>query len=254
MAFSSDFYVSGNSWLHRMDPRVKLFMTAVMMLAALRMNTFFPVITMLALIHVLFLSAGIPKVKFAQVWKMMLPVMVMIFLMWPFFYREGVSLVKFWVVDITLGGLFQGITMALRICVLGFACFSLLFTTGEARIIRGLVKLGVPYKLGLMLAIALRYLPTFFGIIGMVTDAQKARGLELDKGPLFKRLKAYIPILVAVLITAFKTSDNLSNALEARGFGAQVFRRTYYCDIRMRTVDYVAAALILGAGVLSFWS
>jgi len=254
MAFNSDFYIAGNSWLHRLDPRVKLLMTVSMMLIGLKMHSLFPVITGLLFIHVLLLTAKIPKAKFVWVWKMLFPVTVMIVILWPFFYKDGVTLIGFGPVAITTGGLIQGVAMALRICILGFACFVLLFATDQAKIVRGLVKMGVPYRVGLMLAITLRYIPTFFGIIEMVTDAQKVRALNIEEGSLIKKLRAYMPILVAVLITGLKTSDNLSNALETRAFSSSVKQRTYYTDIKMRKPDYILLILIpLATAALLIW-
>jgi energy-coupling factor transport system permease protein len=253
MAFSSDFYIRENSWLHRLDPRVKLFLTVALMVIGFRMDTLFPAAGLLVGIHLMLLTARIPRNKFIWVWKLLLPVTVMIIVLWPLFNREGMPLFRIGFLEITLGALVQGIAMSLRICILGFACFVLLFSTDQARIVRALVKLGVPYRLGLMLAIALRYLPTFFGILTMVTEAQKARGLNLDEGPLIKKLKAYMPILVAVLISGLKTSDNLSNALETRAFSASVKRRTYYTDIRMRALDYVLVFVIAAGSALIFW-
>ena len=138
----------------------------------------------------------------------------------------------------------DGVAMACRICFLGFACFLLLFATDQAKIVRGIVKLGVPYKCGLTLAIALRYLPTFFGIFNMVSDAQKARGLETH-GKFSAKLKSYMPILIAVLITGLRTSDNISNALETRAFGASVKDRTYFSDIKMGAADAISVVLIV---------
>jgi energy-coupling factor transport system permease protein len=253
MAFSSDFYIRDNSWLHRLDPRVKLLLTVALMVVAFRINTLFPAAALLIGIHLMLLSARIPRAKFVWVWTLLLPVTIMIIILWPLFTQDGRVLFTFGIIKITAGAIIQGAAMSLRICTMGFACFVLLFSTDQARIVRALVKLGVPYRLGLMLAIALRYLPTFFGIITMVTEAQKARGLNLDEGPLFKKLKAYMPILVAVLISGLKTSDNLSNALETRAFSSSVKKRTYYTDIAMRPMDYTVLVLIIAAAGLSLW-
>lgn len=252
MGFSSDFYIKKDSWLHRLDPRVKLLLSVALMVVSLSVTDLITIVIILAGIHLMLISAQIPMNRFVWVWKMMLPVTIMIILLWPLFYRDGKVLVSFWIITITAGGIIEGVAMALRICALGFACFILLFTTDQTKIVRGLVKMGVPYKIGLMLAITLRYLPTFFGIINMVSDAQKARGLNLEGGSLFKRLKAYMPILVAVLITGLKTSDNLSNALETRALGAAVKKRTYFSDIRMGVVDYLACVCIMAGTCAMF--
>ena len=67
--------------------------------------------------------------------------------------------------------------MGLRIPALGFACFITLFTTSQTKLVRGLTSLGMPYKAGLTLATALRYIPVFFSIFQSVSEAQRARGL-----------------------------------------------------------------------------
>ncbi|MDR2028087.1 MAG: energy-coupling factor transporter transmembrane protein EcfT [Treponema sp.] len=249
MAFSGDFYIRRDSWLHRLDPRVKLVLTAALAAIALRINTLFPALAMLGGIHLLLISARIPRAKFLWVWTLLLPVTIMILIFWPLFNREGRVLFSFGILRITLEALMEGAAMSLRICIMGFACFVLLFSTDQAKIVRALVKLGIPYRIGLMLAIALRYLPTFFGIITMVTEAQKSRGLDLDRGPLIKKLKAYMPILAAVLISGIKTSDNLSKALETRAFSAPARKRTCYSDIAMRPGDFVFLGITLAATV-----
>jgi energy-coupling factor transport system permease protein len=245
MGFSSDFYIQRDSWLHKLDPRVKLLLSVALMVVILSTTDLIAILIILTGIHLLLLSAQIPKNRFVWVWKMVLPVNIMILVLWPLFYQEGQKLLTLGPIVITLGGIIQGLAMALRITALGFACFILLFTTDQTKIVRGLVKLGVPYKVGLMLAISLRFLPTFFGIITMVSDAQKARGLNLEQGSIITRLRAYMPILVAVLITGLRLSDNLANSLETRAFGAAVKKRSYLNDIRMTTADVFCSILII---------
>jgi energy-coupling factor transport system permease protein len=249
MDCSDDFYTRRDSALHRLDPRVKLSLSAALLVVAFRIDAPLPAVLTLAGIHLLLMSAGIPRVKILRVWGQLLPVCVMVAVLWPLFNREGRALFSFGLLRITVEALVEGIVMGLRIAVMGFACYVLLFSTDQAKIVRALVKLGIPYRAGLMLAIALRYIPAFFAVIAMVTEAQKARGLNLDEGPLLKRLKVRIPILAAVLIYGIKTSDSLSNALEARAFSAPVKKRTCYSDIAMRPADFVVLALILAAAV-----
>jgi energy-coupling factor transport system permease protein len=249
-----DFYIKEDTWLHRFDPRVKIILTVVLMFVVLSLKSLLPIVIILSAIHAALISAKIPINRFQWVWKMMLPVTIMIIVLWPFFYHSGKELVHFGILNITSGGLLEGTAMALRICALGFACFILLFTTDQNQIVRGLVKMGLPYTIGLTFAITLRYLPTFFGIIGMVIDAQKARGLDLNTGGPIRRMKSYMPVLVAVLITGLKTSENLSNALETRAFSVSVKKRTYFNDIRFRAADGVATVCIIGAAVLRIYT
>jgi energy-coupling factor transport system permease protein len=111
--------------------------------------------------------------------------------------------------------------------------------------VRSFVKLGLPYNGGLVIAISLRYIPTFYGTYNTVAQAQQARALDLKKGSLFQRLRQYMPILVAMIISALRTADKLAKALESRALGFKGARRTCYRDIAFRPVDYVYLALIL---------
>ena len=177
---------------------------------------------------------------------MMLPVNIMIILLWPVFSSEGTNILfSIGTFSVTRESLLHGVAMATRITILGFACFVLLLTTDQTTIVLGLVKMGVPYEWGLTFAVALRYLPTFYNIINMVTDAQKTRGLDLEKGSFFIRLKAYMPIIVSVIITALKASSNLSNALETRAFGISSRQRTYLHELRMNIADYTALGIMV---------
>jgi energy-coupling factor transport system permease protein len=104
--------------------------------------------------------------------------------------------------------------------------------------VRGFLALRVPYTWGLTLALALRYLPIFAGLLAQVRDAQQARGLDLEQRHFWQRLAAYRPVLVAMVITALRQSEHLGWALEARATGAAGVRRTIYRPLRLRRADW----------------
>jgi len=85
-----------------------------------------------------------------------------------------------------------------------------------------------------------------------VVDAQRSRGLELDKGNLLKRVRNYIPILIPLLLIAIRRSLELAEALEARGFPGKEGRTSLFL-LRFRPVDYLLIGISLGGIVLSFW-
>jgi energy-coupling factor transport system permease protein len=132
---------------------------------------------------------------------------------------------------------------------LAFAFLVLLFSTDQARLVRGLVKLGLPYEWGLTLAIALRYLPTLYGIYTTVSEAQQARGWVIGEGRFVQRIKSYLPILVAIIVTSLRLADNLSLALAARGFQSGD-KRTHLRELKLGPADkvclpFLAASLIV---------
>jgi len=217
----------------------------------LAFNNPFVMLAALASAHAIILSARIPRSRIRWVWQMMLPITVLIPCLWILFYPDGSRvLLHLWLVRVTALGIAQGLTVALRVDALAFVFFAWLFSTDQATLVRSLVRLGLPFEWGLVVAIALRYLPTFYGAFTMIAEAQQARALDLSQGGPIRKARAYLPILVAMIITALRTSENLAKALEARAFAAGA-RRSSLKDLRLRPGDLaVAAGLLLLAAVL----
>ncbi len=197
--------------------------------------------------HLALLSAGVPGSRLRWAWRTMLPLTIMVPLLWPLFYHEGsLTLLRVGPVWITGLSLLRGVAVALRINALAFVWFVLLFTTDQARLIRGLVRLGLPYSWGLTAAIALRYLPVLQETYSTVSEAQQARGLVLGRGHYLQAARAQLPILVAVLIGALRTTDQLALALQARAYSPHR-PRTSYRELRLARLD---VALLLAIGLL----
>ena len=122
--------------------------------------------------------------------------------------------------------------------------FVILFTTRQNDLVRGLVRLGLPFEWGLTLSIALRYIPNFSHTIALIQEAQAARGLQVERGDLVGRLRGVVPVLVALIISVLRTSDTLGMALAVRGVGSG-HPRTVWRDIRFSWQDWVVLTLIL---------
>jgi energy-coupling factor transport system permease protein len=249
MPVGVDLYVRRDSWVHRADPRVKLLFVAAALVVLLVFKNVFFLTGVLILLQVLHLSARIPGKKIVFIWRTLLPISILIASLWVFFYPTGTPIVEFWFVKITLLSVVQGIVLALRINAMAFAVFAWLYTTDHPSIVRSLVKLKMPYEWGLILALALRYIPTFQAMYGMISEAQQARGLRITKGTGFRRVRALMPIFVAMVISAMRASDQLAKALESRAFGAQGVERTFLRDIHFRSLDWVYTAAIIGLAI-----
>lgn len=253
MSFSFDLYVERRSWLHRLDARVKLLFVAVASGLLLAYHDLPVMLGALAGAHAILLSAGIPRSRIRWVWRMMLPITILIPILWLLFYDDGGRLLlSFWFVRVTTMDVVRGLAVALRVDALAFVFFIWLFSTDQATLVRSLVRLGLPYEWGLVVAIAFRYLPTFYGVFGTIQDAQQARALDLSKGGPLKRARSYLPILVAMIITALRTTENLSRALEARAFGSRT-RRTCLHDLHARPLDVAVAVGMLVAAAALVW-
>ena len=254
MSLLYDLYQPGDSWLHRLDSRVKLACALCGCVLLLLFKSLVIMVAALLGTHLVLLSAHIARRRIAWVWKMTLPTMGMIAVLWVLLYRgEGRVLLSWWFIEITAYNLAEGMAMALRIGALAFVIFFWLFSTDQATLVRSLVALGLPYEWGLTLGMALRYLPTMANVFRMISDAQQARALNLTTGNPLKRARAYIPITVAMLITALRTAQSLSYALESRALGA-TRQRTYFRRLHFRRIDAVWLAGILVVTAFLLWA
>jgi len=199
----------------------------------------------------------VPGHKVKWVWRAMLPINILLPILWVIFYPDPnhltpqppnyltTVLFQFWFLKVTALSVLRGVSLALRLDAIAFICFTWLFTTDQASLVRSLVKLGLPFEWGLVLAIGLRYIPTFYGLYTVVSEAQQARALDLSRGNFFTRVRSYLPILVAMLISALRTSEKLARAMESRALGLPGVKRTCQRDIRFRPADYVYTALLV---------
>jgi len=250
MSLVYDLYQPGGSWLHRLDPRSKLLCALCLCVALLLARELWLIAALLLLTQVVLLSAGIARQRIGWVWKLALPTMLLIAVMWLLFYRgEGRTLLAFWRIEISSGNLIDALAMGLRLGALAFTFFCFLFSSEQDAIVQGLVALGLPYRAGLTLAIALRQLPTMANALRTISQAQQARGLDLSRGGLLQRAHAYIPITIAMFISAIRSAERLAHALESRALGARP-RRTSLHPLRWSSADtcltVVSALMLVG--------
>jgi energy-coupling factor transport system permease protein len=252
MSLPASLFVPGDSWVHALDPRVKLTFAVMFTLVLLTVNSLPVFLGGLLLCHALLLAARVPPGRIVWAWRLMLPITLMIPLLWPLFAApEGAPLVHIGPLTVTWPGVWQGLAAALRVDALAFAGFVWLFTTDQTAMVLGFVGLGIPYEWGLALAIALRYIPTMHSTLERVLDAQRARGLVTASANPLQAARAYIPALVPMLIQALRTADHLSRALEARAFGAPGRVRTSRRRLHFVGRDaFTLALIVLGSGAL----
>ena len=249
MSVGFDVFLPGRSWLHRLDPRVKLVGVVVLSVGLLVADALWVMALATVGLHAVLLAAGVPVRRLLGVWRAIATLLALIVVLWPLFDRAGEPvLLQFGWFRITGEALVRGVTAAVRIAALSFVVFAWLATTDERALIRAFVRLGLPHRWGVALAIGLRSIPGLAGIYGAVVDAQAARGHRLD-GPLPARLRSHLPILVATLVTALRLADQTARALDARAFGAPI-RPTTLRDLRMRPADWLALAVLLGGALL----
>ena len=217
-------YFPGNSVVHKLDPRTKLVMLVVYIVAL-----FLAVSWVSYGVMLLFLVSciAISKIPVKSIFRGMKPlVMILIFTgVLNIFFTDGETvLVSFWVITITLEGVVRAFFMMIRILMLISGTFLLTYTTSPIALTDGLESLLGPLKkiklpvheLAMMMCIALRFIPTLIEETDKIMSAQKARGADFETGSLMQRVKALVPILVPLFISAFRRADELATAMECR--------------------------------------
>jgi energy-coupling factor transport system permease protein len=129
------------------------------------------------------------------------------------------------------------ISLTLRFIVL-VTSFSLFFiTTSPDKLSLALEKTKIPYEFNFAFITAIRFVPVLADEAQTIMDAQRSRGLELDKGNFFTRIRNYIPILLPLIINSIRRSLELAEAMESRAFGASEHRTNLY-ELKMNKLDY----------------
>ena len=217
-------YFPGNSVIHRLDPRTKLIVLVVYMVALFVASGWVSYgVLLLFLLTVIKISA-IPGKSIVRGMKPLVMILVFTGVLNLFFNKDGRVLVDFWGITITTGGAERAAFMLVRILMLVTATFLLTYTTSPISLTDGLESLMNPLKvikvpvheLSMMMCIALRFIPTLIEETDKIMSAQKARGADFESGKLMERAKALIPILVPLFISAFRRADELATAMECR--------------------------------------
>jgi len=238
-----DVYLAGDSWLHRLDPRAKLWAVLLAGLTGLLFRHLAVLAALLLVVHLGLIAARIPAGRIRWLWARLVPLLLLILVLQPLFAPgPGPDLLRLGPLRLTVAGILEGVSFALRAGALTFLAALLLLTTDPSRLVQAMVKLGVPYAWGLTVGLSIRYLPTTYGLLVTVREAQQARGWVLERGNLFRRAQAYVPILVATIIAALRLSDNLGLALAARGLGYPA-QRTTMIDLTFGARDWAAVIL-----------
>lgn len=254
-------YIPGDSFVHRLDPRSKLiFVFAFIIIVFLANNVATYALILAFTLFVIFMS----KIRLYFLINGLKPVIILLvftFLIHIIFTREGDILFELGFFKVYEEGLRQGIFISIRFLVLVFMTSILTLTTSPISITDGievllnpLKKLKMPvHELALMMSIALRFIPTLMDETDKIMKAQMARGSDLSAGPLKDRLKAVVPLLVPLFVSAFKRAEDLATAMEVRGYrGGE--GRTRYRQLKWDWRDSLSIVLLVAmTAVLVFF-
>ena len=247
-------YFPAKSVLHRADPRMKICLTIFAIVLIFTSQNFFSLGLVVAGVAAAMVLSKIPIRLYLKSLKAIL-ILVIFTSVLNIFYGTGEPLWQWGIFRVTLNGILNSIFVSVRIVILILTTSILTFTTSPTqltdaieRLLRPLAKLHVPvHEFAMMMTIALRFVPTLLEETDKIMSAQKARGADMESGGLMQRIKALVPVLIPLFVSAFRRAYDLATAMESRCYhGGE--GRTKMKILKLGQTDW----LILGTVLLFF--
>ncbi len=252
MPVGYSIYVETPSTLHqKIDPRTKLTALVAIFILALEFNH--PLV--LGLLTVGVLAVGVwAKLSIKRFQPFLLGASWFLFLgilIWPAYIKQGLPLFTIFGLTITLDGLLFGVAMGLRVALMVVAAGVWMMSTSPQKMTLGLLKMGLPYKAGLAMSTSIRFVPLINAERATIMEAQRARGLHMERGNPLARARKSISVIGPMFLRAIDLAQSLAIAMDARGFGARD-TRTSIIHIELTQMDklIIAACIVAVVGGL----
>ena len=253
-------YYPADSFAHRLDPRLKLLLLIAYIVALFVAKTFYGLAACALFVVAAVVISRVPFGSVLRSVKGILFLLVFTALLNLFLHGGEHLLVEWGIIHIYLEGVIFAVFLMFRLIFLVLGSALLTLTTTPVSLTDGLESLLKPltwikfpvHALALIMSIALRFIPTLIDETNRIIAAQKARGADFESGNLFKRVKAMVPILIPLLISAFRRAEELGDAMDARCYTNSP-NRTKYKKLTFTWRDGVAAlvgAALIAAAVL----
>lgn len=235
-------YSERDSFVHRMSPQAKL--------AAMLISFVLPV----AFNHPAYLAAivcvALCYAAAARAWdilfrfRRLLAILVIVsWILWSVLLRQGEPVFHAGPVYVSSLSLLFGLAMALRVTIYVAMGLVFLSATSVEELTAAFRSLGLPYSLGFAMSTSFRLVPTFIDTTKAVSEAQRARGLDLEHGNPISRARRHLPLFVPIIASCIRRANSMAMALEARGFGARA-RRTSLRGATLRRCEWLVILIL----------
>ncbi|WP_105301071.1 energy-coupling factor transporter transmembrane component T family protein [Anaerococcus marasmi] len=242
-------YLPFDTFIHRLDPRVKIVGVFLYIITIFFVDDFYGYIPFVIL---LIAMLAVAKIPIKSVLKSLKPVIFIIIItgLINLITTPGRTIFEIGPVSVTEEGIYRTGFTVLRLILIILSTSVLTYTTSPMELTYGLEKLFSPLKkfgfpageLAMMISISLRFIPTLFDEAQKIRMAQMARGADFESGNIINRAVSMIPLLVPLFINSFKRSDDLATAMEARMYRIG-HERTKLNEINMGRVDWLAISI-----------
>ena len=238
-----------------MDPRAKIVLLIAYIVLIFLVKNFFGFAAAGAFLLVAIIFSRVPIFSVIKSVRAIIFIIIITFVINVFLHKEDEANVflEWSVFAVTDKSLIFATFMALRLVYLIFGSSLLTLTTTPVSLTDGIESLLTPLKwvrfpvheLALIMSIALRFIPTLMEETERIINAQKARGADFESGNIFKRVKALLPVLIPLLVSAFRRADELGDAMDARCYSGSK-NRTKYKKLRFTYRDLLATLILAG--------
>ena len=251
-------YFPADSVIHRLDPRVKILSLIAYIALVFCTFNFYALGLMALSVLVVILMSKVPLLMYLKSLKVIIVIVIITSLL-NLFYGTGEPIFEWWIIKITMSGIHNAIFVCSRIICLILLSSVLTFTTSPTDLTDALERLMKPltvfhikvHEIAMMMTIALRFVPTLLEETDKITSAQKARGADMESGNLAKRIKALVPILIPLFVSAFRRAYDLAVAMECRCYqGGDGRTRMKRLTLHTRDLISVLFSLVLIAGIV----
>ena len=257
-------YYPTQSFVHRLDPRIKILALITFIVLLFVADNFYSLfaVALIAMLAIAFSRVPIKSVLRSV--KGILVILIFTAVLNLFFHKGEHLLAEWWIFRIYTESIIFTVFFVLRLFFLVMISSVLTLTTTPVSLTDGIESLLKPltyikfpvHELALIMSIALRFIPTLIDETNRIISAQKARGADFESGNIFKRIKAIVPILIPLLISAFRRADELGDAMDARCYSGSKIR-TKYKKLKFGWRDIIItllfAALITGVVLLNIY-
>ncbi|MDO5033558.1 MAG: energy-coupling factor transporter transmembrane protein EcfT [Eubacteriales bacterium] len=247
-------YIPLDSFLHKLDPRIKLLALVAFIIVVIISRSPVGILALTGLAILCLLLSRIRWGEALRSMKPLLPLLILAFLINLLVTEAGDPLIFSWhFLKISQKSLTNAWVMTLRIASLIFVSnlFLSLTTTamelsnGMTSLLSPLSRIGLPVQdMGMMMSIALRYIPSLMTETDNLMKAQSSRGANYDTGGLLLRLKGLVAVMVPLFISSFRQAEVLAEAMEARAYRSDI-RRGKLHPLVLETKDYLFFLLFL---------
>ena len=251
-------YYPSSGILHRLDPRIKVIELVGFIALIFCTFNFYALGVVALAVFVTMLLSRVPIKLYLKSMKAII-IVILITALLNLFYGSGEVLFEWWIFKITYGGIYNAIFVAVRVISLVIISSALTFTTSPTDLTDALERLMKPlsfigiktHEIAMMMTIALRFVPTLLEETDKIMSAQKARGADMESGNILKRIKALVPVLIPLFVSAFRRAYDLAMAMECRCYQGGK-GRTRMKQLKTCKRDYFAVliSLTIIAGVV----